>query len=222
MNIIWLIVLFSSVLCLSFVSPSSVLSSMIVGANKSISLSFELLAIYSVWLGVIGIVQNTKLSSTISKILSPFIDLLWGKNTMTKEAKNFLSLSLSTQLLGVGGASVPFGIKAVEQMDDKSEIITKPMIMTIVFACSGVQLLPTTVMGMMATAGSVNPSYIILPTILSGICTTAVGVILALVIGKSYNKIRQKIENKKSKVESKMEALKNAHMFNQKAVKNER
>lgn len=178
--------------CLFFTDPANVLISMIAGAEKGLSLSFELLAIYSVWLGILGIVSQTKLSKFISRALSPFIDWLWGKKTMSREAKDALSLSLSTQILGIGGASVPLGIKAIEKMDDKSGTITKPMIMTIVFACSGVQLIPTTVMGMMTASGSSNPAYIILPTILAGICTTVVGVFGVKICGFVHDKITAK------------------------------
>ena len=68
-------------------------------------------------LGILGIVENTKLSLFLAKILSPLIDWLWGKKDMNPEAKKYLSLSLSTSVLGIGGASVPFGIKAIEKMD---------------------------------------------------------------------------------------------------------
>lgn len=163
---------------------------MIGATNSALSLSFELLAIYAVWLGILGIVENTKLSNFLSRLLSPLINLLWGKNSMSNEAKKFLSLSLSTSVLGIGGASVPLGIKAIEHMDDKSGVITFPMIMTIVFASSGVQLIPTTVMGMMISSGSTNASFIILPTILSGLVTTIVGVVLAKLCEKFSKKIK--------------------------------
>ena len=193
MNKIWVIICFLSIALLSFTSPDKILPTMIGATNSSLSLSFELLAIYSVWLGILGIVENTKLSIGLSKMLSPLIDLLWGKNSMNSQAKKYLSLSLSTSVLGIGGASVPLGIKAVEQMDNKTGIITFPMIMTIVFASSGVQLIPTTVMGMMISSGSSNPAFIILPTILSGIVTTVVGVSLALLLEKI-----SKTKNKRS------------------------
>ncbi len=181
---------------LSFVSPDKILPTMIGATNSSLSLSFELLAIYAVWLGILGIVENTSLSKGLSKLLSPLINLLWGKDSMNEQAKKYLSLSLSTSVLGIGGASVPLGIKAIEQMDDKSGIITFPMIMTIVFASSGVQLLPTTVMGMMISSGSESPAFIILPTILSGLVTTIVGVLLAFIFEK-ISKRKKREANKK-------------------------
>lgn len=193
MNKIWLIVCLIACAVLGFINPESLLPTLIGSTNSALKLSFELLAIYSVWLGILGIVENTKLSSFLAKLLSPLIDWLWGKKDMNKDAKKYLSLSLSTSLLGIGGASVPFGIKAIEKMDNKTGVVTFPMIMTIIFASSGVQILPTTVMGLMVASGSNNASFIILPTILAGLCTTVVGVVLAKILEKITQ--RKKKEN---------------------------
>lgn len=193
MNKIWLIVCLIACAVLGFINPESLLPTLIGSTNSALKLSFELLAIYSVWLGILGIVENTKLSSFLAKLLSPLIDWLWGKKDMNKDAKKYLSLSLSTSLLGIGGASVPFGIKAIEKMDNKTGVVTFPMIMTIIFASSGVQILPTTVMGLMVASGSNNASFIILPTILAGLCTTIVGVVLAKILEKITQ--RKKKEN---------------------------
>lgn len=196
MNKIWLIVCAIACVILGLTCPESVLPDMLEATNNALKLSFELLAIYALWLGILGIVENTALSSFLAKILSPLIDWLWGKKDMNAEAKKYLSLSLSTSFLGIGGASVPFGIKAIEKMDNKSGTVTFPMIMTIIFASSGVQLLPTTVMGLMIASGSKSPSFIILPTILAGLCTTIVGVCLA----KLFERIFKNKQNKRDKL----------------------
>ena len=176
-----------SVVVIGIKGPAELLKGLISASNSALSLSFELLAIYAIWLGLLKIVENTKVSQGLSKGLSPLIGALWGNN-LTADAKKYLSMSLATSVLGIGGASVPYGIKAVENMDDGSGVATFPVIMTIIFASSGVQLLPTTVMSLMTAAGSTNPSFIILPTILSGLVTTIVGVALALMLNKIFKK----------------------------------
>lgn len=187
MNFIWTIVFLLSVVVIGIKGPAELLKGLISASNSALSLSFELLAIYAIWLGLLKIVENTKVSQGLSKGLSPLIGALWGNN-LTADAKKYLSMSLATSVLGIGGASVPYGIKAVENMDDGSGVATFPVIMTIIFASSGVQLLPTTVMSLMTAAGSTNPSFIILPTILSGLVTTIVGVALALMLNKIFKK----------------------------------
>lgn len=191
MNAIWSVICLICFVILLFTSPELALPSMLKATNSALSLSFELLAIYAIWLGILGIIEHTKISNFLAKLLSPLINWLWGKKKISKEAKKYLSLSLSTSVLGIGGASIPFGIKAIEKMDDKSGTITYPMIMTIVFASSGVQLLPTTAMGLMVSSGSTNPAFIILPTLLSGLVTTIVGVSLCVLCEKISIKRKQ-------------------------------
>lgn len=183
MNIIWKILILFSLVMLTLSSPESVLPAFLDGSSSAVSLSIELLSIYAVWLGLIKIVEKTAISNALSRCLSPVIDFCWGKN-ISKKAKNYLSLSLSATFLGIGGAAVPLGIKAVEELDDKSGKVNFPIIMTIVFASSGLQLLPTTIMSLMANAGSVNPSFIIIPTFLSGLATLSSGVFLAMMARK--------------------------------------
>jgi spore maturation protein A len=99
-------------------------------------------------------------------------------------------------VLGIGGASIPYGIKAIENMqENNSKIITFPMIMTIVFASSGIQILPTTIMGLITASGGKESSFVILPTLLASLSTTIVGVSLCLLV----EKISQNLKRKKTK-----------------------
>ena len=192
MNKIWSFVLIISFILLSFSMPENILPSVLAGSSSAISLSIELLAVYAVWLGIINIIENTKLSQYLAICLSPVIRLFWGKN-LSKNAKKYLTLSISASLLGIGGASVPLGIKAIENMDDKSGVVTFPIIITIIFASAGLQFLPTTIMSLMTLAGSSNPSVIIAPTFLAGLCTTFTGFGLAHLLEKvSKRKKREK------------------------------
>lgn len=180
-----------TIVCLVTVTPAEILPIILGGSTNALSLSAELLAIYAVWLGMISIIENTKLSGFLQKLLSPIINKLWGKN-LSRESKNYLSLSISATLLGIGGASVPLGIKAVESMDDGSGTVTYPIILTIVFASSGLQFLPTTIMSLMTVSGAQNPSVIVLPTFLAGLTTTIVGFTLAWVFEK-FKKSRKRV-----------------------------
>lgn len=200
MNKIWQIVVIIALIMLCIINPSSILPSLLLGSEKALNLSMELLFIYALWLGIIGIIENTPIANLLSKLLSPVINFFWGKN-LPKEAKKNISLSISTSLLGLGNASIPLGIKAVEELDDKSGTITFPIIMTIVFASSGLQFLPTTILSLMSAYGSSSPEFIILPTLLSSLTTFFVGAFLALAINyflkKSANKGKSISKEKK-------------------------
>ena len=187
MNKIWTFVILVSISALTIFAPEEILPTLLGASSSALTLSLELMAIYAVWLGLITIVENTPLSTKISFILSPIIDKVWGKN-LNHEAKKNLSLSISSSLLGIGGASVPLGIKAIENMDDKSGTVTFPMIITIIFASAGLQFLPTTIMSMMTVAGSTSPSSIVLPSFLGGLVTTVSGIGLAHILEKITHK----------------------------------
>ena len=181
MNKIWSFIVVASLITLTFYMPDMILPTILNASNSALTLSLELLAIYAVWLGIINILENTPISNKISKLLSPVIDKLWSKD-LSSNAKRNLSLSISSSLLGIGGASVPLGIKAVEEMDDKTGTINFPIIITILFASAGLQFIPTTIMSMMTVAGSVAPAKIVLPSLLAGIVTTFSGIGIAHLI----------------------------------------
>lgn len=191
MNKIWSFIILLTLTTLVFTAPENILPTFLTGANKAISLSLELWGIYAVWLGIISIIENTKLGGFLAKLLSPIINKLWGKN-INKNAKKYLSLSISASLLGIGGASVPLGIKAIENMDDKSGTVTFPIIITIVFASAGLQFLPTTIMSLMTISGSLNPSFIVLPTLIAGLITTISGITLAYLFEKISKQIKKR------------------------------
>ena len=91
-------------------------------------------------------------------------------------------------MLGLGNAATPMGIKAMQKLDDGSGMANRAMIMLIIFASTSMQILPTTVIGLRITAGSTSASNIILPTIISAILTTFIGIGIALVIEKIKGK----------------------------------
>ena len=180
MNKVWLILLISSIFALTFLNPTSVLSGLITASNKAVSLSFELCAIYAIWMGIFSILEQTGISKWFAKILSPLINLIYGKKNISAETKKYISLNMSANMLGMGGAATPMGLKAMESMqkDNKDKnSATKEMVMLVVICCCVFQFLPTSIMSLMSQAGSVNPSTIVFPSILASICSTAIGVI---------------------------------------------
>lgn len=149
-------------------------------------LSIKLLGIYAIWLGFLGIVDQTKLSEKFANLLEPLIDFLFGKN-IDKQTKSYIALNLSCNIFGIGNASTPIGIKAMKGLDklNNSEIASTSMIMLMVINATSIQLLPTTIIGLRGTFSSINPSDIILPAIITTFLTTFLGILLVKVLSKS-------------------------------------
>ena len=194
MNKIWIIMLLTSITILLFFDPTKVISGLLNASNKAVTLSFELCAIYAIWIGIFSILEETGLSKKLTKLLSPLIDLIFGKNTLSKESKEYVSMNMSANMLGMNGAATPMGIKAIESMakDDKSENVTFPMTMLIIISCSSIQLLPTSIIGIMSNAGASNPTSIIVPSIVASICSTTIAILLV----KLWNFLKTRKTNK--------------------------
>ena len=181
MNKVWLSLLVLSIVALLFVDPGGVLLGLTNASNKAVKLSLELCAIYAVWIGIFSIMEQTGISKWFSKILSPFVNLIFGKKNISEKSRTYISMSMSANMLGMGGAATPLGIKAMEslQEDNKNkDEVSFPMTMLIIISSTVLQFLPTSIMGLMSSSGSKNPTSIILPAILTSICSSVVGIIL--------------------------------------------
>ena len=187
MNKIWIVMIISSLIMLSIFSPSSVVGTMMEAAKMGVTMCIEFIGIYAVWMGIMQVMDDCKLSHKLSKILSRPVQYIFGKTDAETE-KN-ICLNIASNIIGIGSAATPYGIKAMQGMDKGDKKATRGMIMLVVINSTGIQLLPTTVIGMRAVAGSVSPSAILWPTIISTFIPTILGILLVACI---YRKKRQK------------------------------
>ncbi len=188
MNKVWLIMILTSISVLLFINPQAILPALSVSGNKAVTLCFNLCAVYAVWTGIFNILEQTNISKLISKILSPLINLIFGKNSMSKESKQLVSMNMSANLLGMNSAATPLGIRAIKSMQDGTNRVNKNMVMLVIISCSSLQLLPTSIMGLMSAGGSKNASAIILPSLIASIFST----VIAIIMVKVYYKIKER------------------------------
>ncbi len=183
-----------STVCLLFVDPSLTVQGLLNASNKAVTLSFELCAIYAIWMGIFHILEQTGISKKLTKLLSPLIDLIFGKNKLSKETKEYVSMNISANMLGMNGAATPMGIKSIESMqkDTNASEVTFPMTMLIILSCSSLQLLPTSIVSMLGNAGATTPSSIILPSMIASVLSTTIGILLVRISHKIKTKRKGK------------------------------
>ena len=180
-------------LCMLIVSnPGCVLNEMISASSSALNLCIELCGVYAVWLGLLELVDKSGLADKLSELLRPIIKKLF--KTKDAETEKTIALNLSANMLGLGNASTPTGIKAMRRLDDGQPVASASMIMLIIINATSIQLLPTTVIGLRQVAGSANASDIIFPTLLSTIVTTLSGILLAILCEKIRKRRRCKNE----------------------------
>lgn len=190
MSVFWFIMMFASILVLLITNPSAVLSEMIGASASALSLCIELCAVYVVWLGILELVDASGLGEKLAKLLRPLIKKIFKIDNT--ETEKIIALNISANMLGLGNAATPMGIKAMQSLDDKSGKANFAIIMLIVLNATSIQLLPTTVIGLRTSAGSTNPSDIILPTLIVTFCTTLLGIILVHTTDKLSKRFRRR------------------------------
>lgn len=180
MNVIFIVIVISSLILLCTTSPESAITVMLNGASGAIQLALKLTAIYAVWLSVLSIMEKTKITNGLYKICRPVCKRLFKGES--DKAYEYISMNLATNLLGMGGAATPMGIKAVEEMSKGKSQASDNLILFTVINATSIQLLPMTIISLRAAAGSVNASNIIIPSLIATACTTLIGGLMCFIL----------------------------------------
>ncbi len=190
MNTFWLFMMLCSTLVLLVINPSQVLSEMIGASASALELCIQLCGVYAVWLGIIELVDASGLGEKLAKLLRPLIKKIF--KVKDENTQKLIAMNLSANMLGLGNASTPMGIKAMQALDDKSGQANFAMIMLIVINATSIQLLPTTIIGLRTSAGSTAASDIIIPTLIVTFCTTILGIFMVNLIHNLLEKRRKR------------------------------
>lgn len=195
MNLVWISILTIGLGVITFNSPELAFSTIMTGSEKAVELSIKLWSIYAVWLGVLRIVEDTGLDKKISKLLNPVINRLMGK--FDPETQNQIAINITSNIFGMGNASTPSGIKAIEGMYKGEKVATTAMLVFLVLNTTNLQIIPTTIISLRILNGSQNANNIIFPTLIASAVSTVSGVVMVLVCSKIVN-IFKKLKFKKS------------------------
>jgi spore maturation protein A len=175
MNVIFSFLFFLSAALLFFFEPTNFLSALLDGATKSATTCIALIATYSVWLGLMRVWEDSGVSRAFSKLLRPVACKLF--RTDDTETITAISMNLSSNLLGIGGAATPYGIKAA-QLLDKSPNAEYSSAMFFVLNATSLQIFPSSMIAVRVAMHSASPYDIILPTLTTTVFSTMVGVFL--------------------------------------------
>ena len=183
MTAIFLVMIMASCVWLLFKDPSAILSTSLEAINSSFRLALTLAAIYIFWMAIAEIAMRSGLIDKIAHGLKGLIKFLFGKQK--DEVNAAIATNIAANLIGASGAATPAAIAAIEKMaEPEQKKASKPMIMLFILAATSLQILPTTIIGIMQANGSVNPARIILPTLIVSFISTVVGVILVKIFNR--------------------------------------
>ena len=112
------------------------------------------------------IASKTNLIEKLTKILEPVIKFLFPEQKNNKKIKKEISMNMIANILGLGNAATPLGLKAMKSMQEENkdkDTLTDSMLMFIVINTASIQIIPTTVIAIRNSLGSKNPTAIVFP-----------------------------------------------------------
>ena len=155
--------------------------------SSAVELSITFLGTISLWTGIMKIAQNSSIIDKLNKILKPLINFLFPDLRKNKIAKDEISMNMIANILGLGNAATPLGIKAMKTMqkdNTKKDTLTNSMMMLIVINTASIQLIPTNVIAIRTSLNSQDSTAIILPVWIATIIAAFVGVLFTKILIK--------------------------------------
>ena len=171
------IVLFSTTFSIFSGNSGAVGRAALEGSASAVRLAFDILGPTCLWAGVMEVMRRGGISEKLSRLLRPVLSRLFPGARRNEKALEALSANVSANLLGLGNAATPLGIRAAEEFNKESKHgeATDDMCMLVVMNTASIQLIPATVAAVRAAAGAAEP-FDILPAVwISSVCSVAAG-----------------------------------------------
>ena len=159
----------------------------IAAAKGAVTLAIGLIGIMALWLGFVRILEAGGMMRQLARLVRPVMVRLFPDVPAEHPAMSAMILNISANMLGLGNAATPFGIKAMVELNRLNPlpgVATNAMCLFLAINTSSVALLPLGVMGVRAAAGSTRPFEMFVPTLVATLASTFVGVLVAVWWGR--------------------------------------
>lgn len=159
--------------------------------SQTVEMILSFLGIMCMWNGIMQIIKETTLINKIKRILRPFMKFLFPKLNTKSKAYEEMTMNIVANLLGLGNAATPLGLKAMQALQEENpdkEKLSDTMIMFLVLNTASIQIIPTTIIAIRSSLGSSNPAKIIIPVWISTIVAASAGIITVKLLSKRKEK----------------------------------
>lgn len=190
LNIIWPVFIIVSIVYAFFVGRvEEVNSAIFESAESTVNLMLTFFGTLCLWNGIMEIASATSLMGKLTKFLSPVMRFLFPEIKRQDKEYKEISMNMVANILGLGNAATPLGLKAMETMQEKNpnkEKLSNSMATLIVINTASLQVIPTTVIAVRTSLDSVNPTSIIVPVWIATIAAFATVVVLSKILSKKW------------------------------------
>jgi spore maturation protein A len=165
----------------------NVTKSAIDSAGNAVVIAIGLIGIMALWLGIVRIAEDSGLMKIVAKAIAPIMRRLFPDVPDGHPAMGSMTMNIAATMLGLNNAATPLGLKAMEDLEKLNKnpgVATNAMCTFLVINTAGFQLIPATMIGIMASSGSKDPTAIIGTTLAAGVTAVVVGVAAAKILQK--------------------------------------
>lgn len=177
-NIVWFVLLILGILYSFFTGNIEIINNEIfTSGKKALDIILEILPLMVIWMGLMQIATDSGLLKKIAHKISKPLRVLFPEIPKDHEAFGYIASNIAVNILGLGSAATPFGLKAMESMqklNKKKDTASNSMITFLVLNTSGMTLIPTTIISLRMLHHSKDP-YIIIPTVIISTIIATVG-----------------------------------------------
>lgn len=188
LNYLWAAMILIGIAYAAFTGRiAEITNAAIESSVDAVSLCVKMLGIMSMWTGLMKIAENSGLIKDLSKKLRPVLGFLFPRLDSDSKALEYISTNVIANVLGLGWAATPPGIKAMEELQklnpDKSTA-SREMCMFLIVNLSSLQIVSINIIAYRAQYASKSPQEIIGPGLLATLVSTGVGIIAAKIMEK--------------------------------------
>lgn len=181
-NLIWAGFIIIAIIYAFFTGNIQVINNEIISSgNVALELVLDMIPLLVIWMGLMQIAERSGLIKQIAKVMTPFLSKLFPKVPKGHPAIGYIASNIAVNMAGLGSAATPFGLKAMEKLQELNpdkKRATTAMITFLVLNTSGVTIVPTSILALRLAFGSANPTMVIPTCILATFCSLVCGLTL--------------------------------------------
>jgi len=189
-NIIWFILLAGGIILSMFNGKVDVISNAaFAAAGNSVAIVIEITGVICLWMGLLRLAEASGLVNIIAKLAAPIARLLFPDVPRDHPAFFAILMNLAANVLGLGNAATPFGLKAMQylqELNPDKKSASASMITFLALNTSCITLIPTLVISLRVQAGSASPTEIIGATIFATCIGTTFAVFFDRILRRRY------------------------------------
>ncbi|MCL6561621.1 MAG: nucleoside recognition protein [Firmicutes bacterium] len=187
-NAVWLVLLVGGIVASALQgNVGGVTQAVVSGSEKAVEVAFGFIGIMSLWLGMAKIAEASGLMQGLARLMAPLVSRLFPGVPADHPAMGNMLMNMAANMLGMGGAATPFGLKAMQELqtlNPRKDQASRDMITFLAINTASINLVPATMIALRVAAGSTHPAEIVGPTIFA----TSVAFLVAITVDRLFRR----------------------------------